>query len=667
MSHNETKNASTALPKGYAAIPINQDEKKASLKICVLVRSKADPVGGHLILLHDRIDTKVYLGCIVDVAGQVHDWLELWIQSNQGLLNTPIAHRQPFSNLALDNRWIRQFQGLAQLGQETIVRTGWESKHPLPTLLDPSSSSTVNPVEADSQSPLELCTDDGLLTQKQLPTYSGSAHCYLYVPALGAESPFAPVTPEAPTNEFTKPLSELCGDQAHQVPLNLGAGLIMARKHLPIGLEPFIDNLSGAPWDGLRHGKSELNLGFQTDVLKGKNGVLAGNGRLFLESRGKSGRLAETFYLKLGLLSDIVSSVQLLVSHLQRPLLNISADSFRIKLAQPGCSLPFLWTAKAELTDPGDAISLAIEKSDVSYYLSASAGAASVYRPLDASLPAKGQASIRITEISAGVDQTTIVKGTFATQERIRLVKHDLVWLRLGHAAGTVNLYARLEKDSAMAPGEWRFHTVAQDMREPDVANLQAAKGVPMSGTPFEVVPLLSSPCDLYSLAVLAVRMLLVDNTNSLPRALDAVLSLARKVETTHDASVELNDRIKNIFAADNRWLNVLGPHHLTLDKIASDEAATLFPITLWWAALAMIVRMFPGLGPDSICRDYGDASQRGLHKVFDRTIAELQGLMLRTRSLIVPDWGSNYEIAATIQRYLEKHPKIRLDQPKQE
>jgi hypothetical protein len=58
-------------------------------------------------------------------------------------------------------------------------------------------------------------------------------------------------------------------------------------------------------------------------------------------------------------------------------------------------------------------------------------------------------------------------------------------------------------------------------------------------------------------------------------------------------------------------------------------------------------------LVPDAECRDYGDAQQGGLHKVFERTIADLDNLILKTRSLIVSDWKSNQEISGVIQRYL--------------
>ncbi len=204
-----------------------------------------------------------------------------------------------------------------------------------------------------------------------------------------------------------------------------------------------------------------------------------------------------------------------------------------------------------------------------------------------------------------------------------------------------------------MAPGELRFRTVAQKMNDTKVTDLRAAEGVPIPDVLFEIIPLLSSPCDLYSLAVIAIRILLVDNTNNLPVALDETLSLLRQIEADYNESISLETRITDIFNKDERWIESLGPHHLTFDKITSEDAFSFVPSDLWWLTLAIILRMFPGLGPDAVCKDYGDAQPGGLHKIFERTIADLDNLILKTRNLIVTNWKSNQEISSVIQKYL--------------
>jgi hypothetical protein len=182
---------------------------------------------------------------------------------------------------------------------------------------------------------------------------------------------------------------------------------------------------------------------------------------------------------------------------------------------------------------------------------------------------------------------------------------------------------------------------------------LRNAEGVPVTDVPFEIIPLLSSPYDLYSLAVMAVRILLVDNTNSLPVTLDETLSLLHQIEAEHDESASLEQQISKVFKDDQRWPQALGPQHLTFDEMTPEEAFSLIPSELWLTTLATVLRMFPGPGPYSECKDYGDAPQGGLHKVFERTLSDLDNLILRTRTFIVADWKSNQEIASVIRKFL--------------
>jgi len=324
VSFSNTKSRLKALPEGYVAIPISEDQKSVILKICVLIKNEPDAVGGHLVTIRNTMDADVILGCIVDSCGQVQEWLELWIQNSGRLIDTVSAVRQVLSNAMLDNRWRRQCQAIEELKGVEIIKTGWESEKPLPTFLDLSKKSPVHPLETNSGAAWKLCTDESLLQQKVLPGYGSSLHRYLYVPELGGDSPLVPVTPGAPTNDFTKPMSEICSNSASIIPLNPQAGLLLVKKYVPINFETFIDILSGKPWDGLKHGRSILNLGDDLKALSKNEPALSEDGWLFLESQGRSGRLIETLHLKLRLVADIVSSARSFIYHLQRPLLNIS-------------------------------------------------------------------------------------------------------------------------------------------------------------------------------------------------------------------------------------------------------------------------------------------------------------------------------------------------------
>jgi hypothetical protein len=218
-----------------------------------------------------------------------------------------------------------------------------------------------------------------------------------------------------------------------------------------------------------------------------------------------------------------------------------------------------------------------------------------------------------------------------------------------------VDLYAKLDTKAAMAAGEWRFRTVPQRFKGEAPGQLGAAKGVPLPDSPFEVIPLVSTPADLYALGVLAVRTLLVDPRVSLPVAVDEVLSLARQLAAEYDAALPIDERIRRLFDKDPRWLASLGPQRLSFEAIDPGEVFGLVPSPLWWSTLAAIVRMFPGVGPDSRCADLGAAPASAVQRVFDPVLADLDSLLRRTRSLIVIDWKYNREIHAVVRGFLTK------------
>lgn len=654
MLLSETNCGCSRLPDGYVVIPLQSGKAKASLGIGVLVKKTADPVGGNLVLLKSNSFAAIYLGCIYDAEGRILDWLELWVQQTSELIDTPVMSRHEFTNASLDDRWCRQVQAFQMLPQTLVVKTGWESVNPLPMFLDLNARTCTNPMDSESGANWQLCTDEGLLEQKGLPAYGASMFRYLYIPVLGTDSSFASVTSNAPQASCTVPLSQVLGNESQLLPFNPAAAFMMAKKYHPLDLEAFINILGQSPGDFAMHGTTALEPIPVTEFLSRHNVSASIAGRLFLESSGRCGMLAEIFHLKLRLLAELVSSVQQLIGLLKRPLFTLSPGSWRIDLPGERTGLPSLWTTRAVLTDPGDAIPLTIKGTDSQYYLSSSSSGTSVYRPISASLPVSGRALVRIRRVLTEEAGPTIVEGTFASQQRLELASRDIVWMPLHLGSGPVDLYAHLESDTALAQGEWRFRTVGQHMDETKVAALQAAEGVPLPDIQFDTVPLLSSPVDMYSLAVLATRILLVDDTNTLPVAVDEIMSLGREAAAC-DASAALEDRIMKLFGDDSRWLNSLGPHHLMLNSVPAQEALEIIPSGLWWQTLAIVLRMFPSLGPDSHCVDYGDAPRGAIQKVFDDTILSLENLIIRTRSLIVGDWKSNQRIHDVIGEYLER------------
>jgi hypothetical protein len=618
----------------------------------VLARQTPDPAAGHLVLLRDLPDAMVYLGCVTDAGGRLREWAEIWVQNVDGLDSSLPALRETFSNHSIDQRWKEMAKSLCALNPHGFIQTGGETRHGLPTFLDLSQKQPVHPGDSDNR--WELCEDDAALQAASLPAYGTSLFRYLYRPS-SKESGFVPVVSGAPTNSATRPLAEAVKDTQAHVPLNPQGGLLMAQNFAPLSYEDYVDLLGGKPWKGIEHGKRVLTFNGAYRYL-GDSGQMQESGSyLFLGGQGRAGRFVEAFHLKLQLFIEVLSSVRTFVEQQQLPFLNLAADSFRVSLNEVGSKLPFLWTAKSVLVKPSEAYALPVESSDFRYFIRARPGGTSIYLPegLNASLQSSG--SVRIRKVLPPDQGRTQLEGTLVMQERINVSPHDLLWIRLPLPSGRVDLYGHLYTTDGLAQGEARFRTVKQNL-PPEVVNaLRAAEGVSFARSPFEVVPLLSTPCDLYSLGVLAVRTFLVNPQNTLAVALDEVLSLARQVAAEHKAETPLASRIDAIMNADQRFTKSLAPHRLAQEPMEPMAAFELLPREMWYHTLAAIVRFFPGIGPDSYCKDYGDAPSLALDTVFNKPLEELEKLLVRSRSLIVIDWSANREVHSAIRDVMDR------------
>jgi hypothetical protein len=636
--------------KGYRAVPISEADKESALRLCAVVREAPDPVAGIFVLLRDTTEESIFLGCLLDKGGHVHHWVELWIQNINNLAASIQTHHETFSNHALDERWKRRAAFFARRDRSSKIEIGSEKVHPLPIYFDLAVSEPTNPKDKSSSEPWELCLDDALLEGHGLSRYSTSLMRYLYVP--GASNPvFLPMTKGALRNEATQEPAEMLGPV---IPLNADGGLMMAQKFSPLSLESYADLLGGQAWKGIEEGNKVFKLDGVYRTLQNADLIQQGGAHLFSGKRGRAGRLIEIFHLKLNLLLQVFQLVQDFVRDEQLPFLNLSADSFRVSLAETGTSLPFLWSAKVRLAALGSAFPLPIESGEARYFIAPGLTQTSIYRPVTPSLPVSAMGAVRIRKILAQKDET-VLEGTISTQERIDISQTDLLWIQLTLSCGRVVFYANLTE--GVAAGERRFRTIPQKLPEHVGLAIRSGEGVRFPNVPFETLPMRSSPADLYALAVIAVRILLVNDETTLAIALDEIQSLAQTVADKDPKGVELSTRLRDVTTTDNRWSASLGPHRLLNPQaLTPEEALTYLPDGLWWDTIALLIRCFPGATPDSFAADLGDAPPLALHAVFEPPINALEKLSLRARSLLFVDWKYNSEITAVIQAVLQQH-----------
>lgn len=648
MAKRETHQNIGGLPKGYAAAPIHAAD--VPVRLCVVVHVEAARVEESLVRLRSGLDSRVYLGCVCDAVGRVVRWVELWVQSLDLVAASPESARQVLSNAALDKRWLDHVSACEAAERATgglgLICTGYEREHPAPLVIDLERLIGVHPIDTQTGEAWALCRDEKVLAVLGAPGYGGTTHRYLYLSKLGEASPLVAVTPGSPTIGTGPTLASVIGKGRAE--LNVGGGLMMVRAWHPMGFEEFIDALGSEPSSAvvrLAPALVESGLGGDGAVVRPFM-----DGSMFLARHGRGGRLVESFHVRLRLLSDAVSSVREVVRVTGVPLLNVSASSFRVRMDEPGGGLPVVWSSRASLVEGSDAVALAIPGTDTKVFLRGAERGVTIYTPESAGRSVRSRGSVRIRQIESG-RSGVIVTGTLTTQERLSPGPTDLAWLRMELPGVTADLYGVLESAAALATGEWRFRSLQQRLPEGAVTALKDYEGVPIHDVSFETLPQMSSPCDLYSLAVLAVRTLLVNPGNTLAVALDEMLSLARQCAVAaKGGGSSLEDRIGSLLDQDRRWIESLGPHRLTREEMSPQAGLDLIPREVWVRTLAMIVRMFPGMGPDSVCRDLGDANPSGPHGVFDAVLEDLSRLLVETRSLIVIDWRFNREIHSVVR-----------------
>lgn len=636
--------------KGSRPVPLDPDEHPTSPRLCVMLRPAADPVEGWFFLLRDLPDARVYLGGLVDAGGRVREWLEIWIQNVEGCAAGPASCRRYENNLLLDQRWAKQCQSVRSLMPSSFWETGWESRHPWPSLIDLTSGATFHFKTGDPPERTQLCCDDALLQSAGLPAYSTSLFRYLYQPALGKASRFIPVVSDAPENTATLPLSEVLANLPSAAPLNLQGGLLMVTTYHPLALEDFADLLSEKP--GLDLNTRHFSLGAPQPGPEEINRSRNLGPYLFLGNHGRPGRFLEAFHLKLQLLARTVDLVRGWVQISQLPLLNLSLESFRIRLGEFPQGLPWLWNSQCALVKPGQACPLPISTTEQRYFTFAGTPQPSIFQPEGLGNPVHGSGTVRIRKILPPSQERVVMEGTLVMPEPQYVSPRDLLWIRLPLLANRIDIYGHAYATEGLARGEIRFRTLPQKLTEAVVVALRAAEGVPFSRCAFEVAPMLSSPCDLHALGVLAVRILLVHEKTTLAVKLDEVLSLARQVSLQPQANVPLPKRLQSLFEQEAKWRSLLGPQHLSHQEITPEVAFQWIPPRLWFETLAALIRLFPGLGPDSFCRDLGDAPPLALDSIFIPALQAWQDLILRSRSLLMIDWNFNREIHSVIQSF---------------
>lgn len=711
------------VPQGFVAVPLNGGDTVASgdragavaepgtLRACLLARALADRIGGRFIELglgSGGLDTRARLGCLVDAAGRVVEWLRVVTHDVDGLAGSAAGARGGLTNATLETRWARGVEAVERGSPGVLVALGWE-RSPAPALFYHPGTGRMSPLRHGSAGGVfEVCRDDAALLARGLPAFTSSLHRYLWARGAGGDGsgdnvsgavgmgigmdgggggsavgPFVAVTAGAPEGD-ARLEDVLVGVNEGLEPFNPRGGMMLARRLGELGLEDLIDVLGGGAWPAVRHVGGAVDLSVQRPVGGGVELAAAAidSDRLFLGRQGRAGRLAETLHLKLRLLAEAIKQVRDAVARTGRPMFNLTPQSFEVEGPDGGGWVPRLWGAKVRLVDLGTAVEVGVGDGGPSLMMAAGGIGRGAYAPLVRAEATLGNGSLLIRRalVEGGLLE---VEATLRSADSGAIGPRDLVFVHLVLGGERLTLHARRQgtdgaagaglgpgsgpgsgNESAPAAAGVRLRTVPRAASAAVVEAAMAAQGVGIDGVRFESVPMTSTPCDLHALAVLGVRTLLVGPGVSLAVGVDEVLGLASRLSgltaaSGADAAAEAVEAALMSGAAGRGAIETLGPGRLLregggLEGMGGSLGLGAVPPELWFAALGLLARMFPGAGPGSYCRDLSDAPHAAPQRVFDRPLTDLDALLVRTRSLMLIDWAQNREVNGVLRRFRE-------------
>lgn len=643
--------ASSALPRGCALAPIHRVDDFVPLIICVLVQTSGNNAAeGPFVLLRSLPGARIYLGAICDALGTIQEWVEIQVQDVDIKQLEQSGGDQGISNTFFDSRWRLDNEVLRKQLPEAVIATRMENENPGPVLVMRSAQNVpFAPVEAV---PWRICKDDDFLKSNGLPAYSTTHHRYLFQPEVKDAKTFIATAADAPAGAGVEGLDQLKAAPGILALFNPAGGFVRIVRHSPLEFESYLQILEGRGWTDAN---SETAVYPPRSVYSELRDWSANQRGLpfLLHGKDRAGdRLNEIFLLKLQLLHDLVKNTRAFVKVHQVPLLNLSPASFRIHIGQTGDLFPGLWAADSQMVKTGQAYPLQIQATEHQYFLRMGKNEPTPFFPGSVGRNSFGIASAQIREVQMSADRV-ILEGTMVAEDFLTADPHDLLWFKLPLGEERFEFYGHLSKSDG-GPREARFRTLPASLSEPIIARLKSSAGVRFSKAPYEIRPLLSSPCDLYSLGVMGVRILLANHQKNLPVLLDEILSLARRI---NDAAGEPEKRIgelQKLIQGEPRIYELVAPGALVESGYTSQQAWAAIHGPTWLETISVLLRFFPDTGSGAFCKSLGDVSPVALETVFDAPLQTLEILVLRMRSLFTPTFSGNDEIANVIREQMK-------------
>jgi hypothetical protein len=657
--HHRDLHQRTRVPPGFKLAPIEERGEQALL-LTVLVRWEGQDPSGPVFLLREVPRAQVYLGALCDVDANIYEWVEVWVQTFNAPKVSGSNSYEQMTNVLLDRRWIAEGRQISsQLPRRSIV-TADDQDHPSPVRILRAQSAPD--LAASERLEWRLCKNDSLLIERGLAPYSTSLHRYLYQSAGPGSSDLVCVSPDAPTNAQVHNKDRLRTPETIAL-FNPHAGLMRIRSFAPLSLEDYLRILEGEAWQPSDHGEMECSVRTIYSELRSWSVRRKGGSFLLHDTGHPSDALNEIFFLKLSALCEMFKEARRYVKELQLPLLNLTPKSFAAELSNVGGQFPALWTARCSLIAPGDAHAAAVKGAQQRYFVRVGKPESSPYLPPMRHAHSAGAGSVRIRAVKQ-VAGGTVLQGSIQADQDLQLRQNDMLWFRLpieeapeffAHIDAHQPLNPNDPPASSRRPREIRFITVPSELSAPLVAKLTEARAMIYPPGAYEVWPLWGPACDLFSLAIIGVRMFLANGSVDLPEIVDEFLELTYRLDSIGEGAGTGLEAFKSYVANNSRTLDQISPHLLDHQQRTAAGARELVHFPVWLETIYLLLRLVPEAGKHSYCSSFGQSCAHALDSVFDEPIDDIEKLLSRLRSRLAPGQLANEEISRAIAKELER------------
>lgn len=636
-----------SLNEHFVAVPLDTDQR-ASVRLSLLVRKEADPAEGPFCRIRQLTDANVFLGCYIDGSGHVLKWLELWVRDYDNIAES--LHEHAFdiiNNSVLDARWERQRKVLGLSRASHVYTTALDDQMDCPLYIDLYKKAPVLPLDESTKTHWKICREDTLLERLELAPYSKTIHRYLYLEALGADSDFLPVTPNAPENTKTQSLDRTISARSTLLPFNRYGGSILVREISLMTVEGYLKVLSGQAWDGVGQGRRNLVPPGVYAEIEDPVTVGYAAGRLVASRPGSRSWLLESLYLKVSLYHEMVTLVKRCVELDKKPFFALETSSFGLSLPNLSPSSPYLWDAEVAINQISDAVDFSVEKhteldtQETTYFRTFRPLTASLYRP-----EALGQHRSFMGEVTLLKLQRDRQSGLHEIEGALRspdiqdmgLIGRNFYFIDYPIRGRRLRLVAEMTGLDPQLADKIRFKTRKVALNSESQMTLESFIGVEQAGVYCEVLPVLGTPCDLYSLGVIGLEVLFDGCGSSLAQLKDQVRTLALAC-LEMDETTSLVERVVEVLEREPALRENLMPEVLGVGSKGKVRLGLPPEDHIWESLIVIVMRMLSGwLKHESYCEHLSNENNFRLAHVFDEPLRDLSRLMAVLRSLNTGD-----------------------------